>query len=177
MRSLGVFFEETSIVDKLFLSTNVPSIESNLKIVGAWFIIYLITRASSLSCLLLYIFHMFNWISSHSFPWLVQPPQNVTSLGRCQAWVGKRLLNDRCHSWCTCDVFVVERITSLQVLRQMFAYLVGGILWGLHFSMEGCAYFIRSVSAIILCWMVLVKEENLVLFCHSTNPQNTLFHI
>ena len=36
---------------------------------------------------------------------------------------GKRLLNDWRHSWCTYDVFVGVRMTSLPVYRKTFGYL------------------------------------------------------
>ena len=39
-----------------------------------------------------------------------------------QSWVPKRLQNDWRHCWCTFDVFVGVRMTSLPVFRQTFAY-------------------------------------------------------
>ena len=38
------------------------------------------------------------------------------------SWVPKHLLNDWHHSWCTYDVFVGVRMTSLPVFRQTFGY-------------------------------------------------------
>ena len=39
-----------------------------------------------------------------------------------QSWVGKSLLNNWCHSWCTYDAFVGVRMTSLPVFRQTFGH-------------------------------------------------------
>jgi len=88
-RLLGPF-EETRI-DKLFLSTYVPSIESNLEIVRVWFIIYLDTRASALSCLLLYTY--FTCLTESLvtvFHELIWPPQNVTQVSTfCGGYLSK----------------------------------------------------------------------------------------
>ena len=45
------------------------------------------------------------------------------NIGIDQSCLGKRLLNDWRHSWCTYDAFVGVRMTSLPVYRKTFGYL------------------------------------------------------
>ena len=60
-------------------------------------------------------------------PFLILLPLEALDLGGAplrysQSCPGKRLLNDWRHSWCTYDVFVGVRMTSLPVFRQTFGY-------------------------------------------------------